>query len=111
MDYNDIIETLKSIKTNPNLYIRKYPYYDIATSFIDGYLTSFAYRYNIEQKDGNSSLWLDVHDWYCKKLNKHFDKSLPDIVKDLYDDLQQKDLIRKYINVLIEFFNYKKEKN
>jgi len=108
MIYNDIIETLKSIKSRPNIYIRKYPCYEIATSFIDGYLTAWAYKYNLEEKN-NKSFWLDINTWYSEKLNKNFKDSLPDIVKEQYSGLSEDKLINKYLNVLIEFFNYKLE--
>jgi|GEM_PF-5379507 len=109
MDYNEMAETLKSIKTRPGLYIRKYPDFDIANSFIDGYLTAWAYSYNLEQKDRGHSIWRDIQKWYCGESNKKINRSLPlpDIIKEQYFEYSEEDLIQKYIDVLIEFFRFK----
>lgn len=108
MDYNEIVETLKSIKTRPALYIRKYPYFDIAISFIDGYLTAWAYSYNLEQKNQGHSLWKDIQEWYCGELNENHIESVPEIVKMRHINLNDEELIQKYIDILVEFFKYKK---
>ena len=109
MDYNEIAETLKSIKTRPSLYIRKYPDFDIANSFIDGYLTAWAYSYILKQKNQGHNLWSDIQEWYCGESNITLKNgSLPDTIKEQYAEYSEEDLIQKYIDVLIRFFRYKK---
>lgn len=103
---NEIISGLKLMQKRPSMYFSKYPDYENATSFVEGYLCAFASRYLLEfGKYHGQSIYADLTRWYIEKTNhSSCSRALSYYIHVDNKNLNNEALIQKYINTLIDFF-------
>lgn len=107
---DEIINNLKLMQKRPGMYFSKYPDYDIATSFIEGYLCAFASRYLLAfGKLHGRNIYDDPTYWYIENANNSScSNSLSHYIRVDYKNLNNEELIQQYISTLVGFFESKR---
>ena len=104
----DIIQHLTLVKECTGMFFQPHDSYDAAVTFVDGFLCAVSLGFS-DSKDGEpyklGNIFTDINDWYRMKMKiKQSPQGLRYWVKAKNAELSEAELIQKYFDTVIEYF-------